>query len=83
MQLSLVAASLTQLIFTDSHATRSSIRIDDVARVLGIHWYRPGKLTRGLMVACLRALIHGRLFSSTTLEGTYSQEVNRTLDKAA
>jgi hypothetical protein len=48
-----------------------------------IDWYCPRKLTRGLMVGFLRALIEDRLFSWTSLEETHSPDIHQLIDKAA
>ena len=82
-QLSFVATSLTQWGFNTISATGGSLTIEQVCRELGIDWYRPPKLTRGLMSEYLSALIEGRLFSATTDEDTNSPDIHQTLDKAA
>ena len=61
----------------------SLITIEQVCHVLGIDWYRPRKLTRGLMVQYLCALIEERVFSATIPQDTYSLDIQQTLDKAA
>ena len=83
IQLSFVASCLTQLVFNTAAAIDSSISVEKVCRALGITWYRPKKLTRGLMVQYLRALIEQRLFSATTPQETKSPNIQRTLDNAA
>ena len=55
VQLSFVAASLTKLIFTTHQAPQKVISVQKVCEHLGIHWYRPKKLTQGLRVAYLRS----------------------------
>ena len=76
VQLSFVAASLTQLIFRTSDATEKVISVQSVCQRLGIHWYRPGKLTQGLRVAYLRSEITARLFSASFNEKTNSQNIS-------
>ena len=61
-QLSFVAATLTQLVFTNTIiGVASQKKIDDVSLnletillALNIHWYKAKHLTRGLMTAYLR-----------------------------
>ena len=71
VQLSFVAACLTQLCLTNTTDTTSnkSSEIEDdipdvesVLQILGIHWYKPKYLTRGLMVAYLRHCSSATLF---------------------
>ena len=76
VQLSFVAASLTKLIFTTSDATEKVISVQSICQRLGIHWYRPGKLTQGLRVAYLRSEITERLFSASFNEKTNSQNIS-------
>ena len=76
VQLSFVAASLTQLIFRTSDATEKVISVQSVCQRLGIHWYRPGKLTQGLRVAYLRSEITKRLFSASFNEKTNLQDIS-------
>ena len=83
IQLSFVASCLTQWVFNTAAAIDSSINVEQVCRTLGITWYRPKKLTRGLMVQYLRALIEQRLFSATTPQETKSPNIQHTLDNAA
>ncbi len=83
VQLSFVASCLTQWLFYTPDAKDGAITIDQVCRALGIDWYRPTKLTRGLMAKYLSALIEGRLFSATSDEDTKSNNIQQTLDKAA
>ena len=83
VQLSFVAVCLTQLVFTIISTTSRPITVERVCRELGIDWYRPKKLTRGLMVRYLRALIGSRVFSATTSEQTKSHDIQHTLDNPA
>ena len=76
VQLSFVAASLTKLIFTTPNATQKTISVQSVCQHLGIHWYRPGKLTQGLRVAYLRSQIAAAAFSAKFKEKTNSQNIN-------
>ena len=81
-QLSFVASCLTQWLFYTSGATEATLTVEQVCRELGINWYRPPKLTRGLM-AKLAALIEGRLFSQTTNQQIKTPNIQQTLDRAA
>ena len=83
VQLSFVASCLTQWLFYTPDAKDGAIAVDQVCRALGIDWYRPPKLTRGLMREYLCAFIEGRLFSATTDKDTNSHDIHQTLDKAA
>ena len=91
VQLSFVAASLTKLIFTTPDATQKGISVQAVCDHLGIHWYRPVKLTQGLRVAYLRSQMAIALFSAKFKEKTNSQNIRTDfqldtplpLDKAA
>ena len=83
VQLSFVASCITQLLFNATGATGSSITVEQVCNALGINWYRPTKLTRGLRVQYLCAFIEGRLFSQTNSEDTYSPDIQQTLDNTA
>ena len=83
VQLSFVASGtlserscLTQLAFNTTSAMGSSISIEPVYRVLGIDWYQPRKLTRGLMVEYLWTLIKRRLFSATIPEDSCSPNIH-------
>ena len=60
LQLSFVAASLTKLIFSLPETTEKRLSVEDVSKELGIHWYKPKKLTQGLRVAYLQAQIWWR-----------------------
>ena len=83
VQLSFVASCLTPLVFTIISTTSCPITVERVCRELGIDWYRLKKLTRGLMVRYLRALIVTRVFSATTAEETKTHDIQHTLDKDA
>ena len=91
VQLSFVAASLTKLIFSTPQATEKGISVQQVCEHLGIHWYRPGKLTQGLRVADLRSQMTVASFFAKFNEKTNSQNIHvslqddtpLSLDKAA
>ena len=83
VQLSFVAVCLTQLVFTIIANTSQPITVERVCQELGIDWYRPKKLTRGLMVRYLRALIGRRLFSATTSQKSKSPNIQQTCDTDA
>ena len=74
VQLSFVAASLTKLIFTTQPATEM-MSVEDVCQRLGIHWYRPVRLTLGLRVAFLRLRIAETLFSASSKQKSYLQNI--------
>ena len=80
VQLSFVAVSIMQLFFNHSML---SLNVDEVCETLGIHWYCPSKLTRGLMQAYLRYLSFRELFSSSKVMLPNTQENEQTLKKAA
>ena len=75
VQLSFVAASLTKLIFTTPDATQKEISVQEVCQHLGIHWYRPKKLTQGLRVAYLRWQMTAASFFAKFNEKTNSQNI--------
>ena len=83
VQLSFVASCLTQWLFYTPTAKDGAITVEQVCRALGIDWYRPAKLTRGLMAKYLSALMEGRLFLATNHRDTNSNNIQQTLDKAA
>ena len=83
IQLSFVASCLTQLVFNAGAAIGSPITVEQVCQELGINWYRPPKLTRGLMRKYLSALIERRVFLQTNHQHTYSHDIHQNLDKAA
>ena len=83
VQLSFVAVCLPQLVFTIIANTSQPITVERVCQELGIDWYRPKKLTRGLMVRYLRALIVRRLFSATTSQKSKSPNIQQTFDRGA
>ena len=75
VQLSFVAASLTKLIFTRRDTTQKAISVEKVCQHLGIHWYRPEKLTQGLRVAYLRSQMVVSSFFTKFNEKTNSQNI--------
>jgi len=80
VQLSFVAASITQLLFANPQV---NVNIDEVSKTLGIHWYKPSKLTRGLMQAYIRYLWLRELFSAEKSLFTNSQKNHEALIKTA
>ena len=76
VQLSCIAASLTKLIFTRPDARQKVISVQAVCEHLGIHWYRPKRLTQGLRVAYLRSQMAVAAFSVKFKEKTNSQNIN-------
>ena len=79
VQLSFVAASLTKLLFTTPKAPQKRITVQEVCQHLGIHWYRPTKLTQGLRVAYLRSQIVVSSFSAKFKQKTNSQNIQTDL----
>ena len=72
-QLSFVAATLTQLIFTNT-ATHTAaetnidevpLDLEDVLLALNRHWYKAKYLTRGLMTAYLQRCFQQQCFSAS------------------
>ena len=76
VQLSFVAASLTKLIFTTPDAPQKGLSVEKVCQHLGIHWYRPTKLTQGLRVAYLRSQIVASSFFAKFKQKTNSQNIH-------
>ena len=76
VQLSFVAASLTQLIFSRHDATQKGISVQEVCEHLGIHWYRPTQLTQGLRVAYLRSQMARASFFAKFKQKTDPQNIN-------
>ena len=72
VQLSFIAASLTQLCWAGTTSNISSDTqkdvpdLDVVLKTLGIHWYKPKYLTRGIMVAFLQHCFLQQYFSAST-----------------
>lgn len=83
IQLSFVAASLTQLLFVEANSSKDALSVEEILSTLGIHWYRPGKLTRGLMSAYLQWLIGKEDFSARNAQTQNSPEIDPALDTAA
>lgn len=75
LQLSFVAASLTKLIFSLPETTEKHLSVEEVSKHLGIHWYKPKKLTQGLRVAYLQAQIWRFRYSTSSKEKTNSQNI--------
>ncbi len=76
VQLSFVAASLTQLIFLRPSLPLSDrIRVKEVCEHLGIHWYHPRHLTQGLRVAYLQSHLRALAYSASSQEKTNSQNI--------
>ena len=76
VQLSCVAATLTKLIFSRRDAPQKVRSVQAVCEHLGIHWYRPKKLTQGLRVAYLRSQMTVASFSAKFKEKTNSQNIS-------
>lgn len=80
VQLSFVSMSIMQLFFNQSTLSHS---VDEVCEALGIHWYRPSKLTRGLMQAYLRYLSFRELFSCSKVTLFNQTKIYESLLKVA
>ena len=77
VQLSFVAASLTQLIFWIQPRDASDrLSVKEVCEHLGIHWYHPKKLTQGLRVAYLQSHLRWLEYSASCQEKTNSQNIH-------
>lgn len=79
VQLSFLSMSVMQLFFNQ----RMSHNVDEICETLGIHWYRPSKLTRGLMQAYLRYLSFRELFSSSKVTLFDQTKIHESLSKVA
>ena len=81
-QMSFVAASLTQLLFTNtaSETEDMSPELEDVLRLLNMHWYKPKYLTRGLMVAYLQRYFQQHYFSASYDPGQNSKKNQKALE---
>ena len=76
VQLSFVAASLTQLIFlSPSRHASDRLSVKEVCEHLGIHWYHPKKLTQGLRVAYLQSHLRALEYSASSQAKTNSQNI--------
>jgi len=82
VQLSFVATSVMQLMYTLTDALKN-VSVDEVLKTLGIYWYHPSKLTRGLMQAYIQCQTLKYLFSSSKVVFDNKQKKQRTLMKAA
>ena len=82
VQLSFVATSIMQLIYSLSDSIKN-LSADEVLETLGIYWYKPSKITRGLMQAYVQYLTLKHLFSTSKVISNHTQKKQRTLMKAA
>lgn len=80
VQLSFVAASITQWLFVQPHSAFPFLTVEEVLTTLGIHWYHPKKLTRGLMQVYLRYLFFWNLFSATKAIEPFSRKIGQRSD---
>ena len=83
VQLSFTAATLTQLVFSNtetqtlaevSNADADALDLETVLLTLNRHWYQPKYLTRGLMVAYLQRCLQHNYFSPSCPPGQNSQK---------
>jgi hypothetical protein len=81
VQLSFVATSVMQLTSALSD-TIDNLSVKEVLDTLGIHWYKPSKLTRGLMQAYVQCQTLKYLFSSSKVIFDNMQKKQRTLMKS-
>ena len=82
VQLSFVATSVMQLMYTLTDALKN-VSVDEVLKTLGIYWYHPSKLTRGLMQAYIQCQTLKYLFSSSKVVFDNKQKKQKPLMKAA
>jgi len=82
VQLSFVATSVMQLMYTLTDVIKN-VSVDEVLKTLGIHWYKPSKLTRGLMQAYIQCQTLSHLFSASKVIFDNTQKKQKTLMKAA
>lgn len=82
VQLSFVASCITQLLFAVTSHTDTPVTTEQVTQTLGIDWYRPAKLTRGLMVRYLRTLMDNELFSAIFGKNINADHIHQTFDRA-
>ena len=83
-QLSFLAATLTQLIFTKTATEKTSetqkeetaLDVEDVLLALNKHWYKAKYLTRGLMVAYFQRCFQQHYFSAS-YDTRHASEKNR------
>ena len=82
VQLSFVASCMTQLLFAVTSHAGTPVTIDQVTQALGIDWYRPKKLTRGLMVRYLRTFINSGVFSAMFGKKINTDDIHQTRNNA-
>jgi len=70
-----------QLMYSLSDSIKN-LSIEEVLETLGIYWYNPSKLTRGLMQAYIQCQTLKYLFSSSKVIFDNTQKKQRTLMKA-
>ena len=65
VQLSFLAATLTQLAFRqpETHTDAAALDLETVLLTLNMHWYKPKYLTRGVMVAYYQHCLRRNYFS--------------------
>jgi len=82
VQLSFVAISVMQMFFNQSVIYNvETYNVDRIIETLGIHWYKPSKLTRGLMQAYLRYLLFRQLFSCSKVTLSEQTKIHEPLSK--
>ena len=82
VQLSFLAATLTQLAFSqaatqtsaETHTDETPLDLETVLLTLNIHWYQPKYLTRGLRVAYLQRCLQQNYFLASYAPGENSQK---------
>jgi hypothetical protein len=82
VQLSFVATSVMQLVYTLTDVIKN-VSVDEVLKTLGIHWYKPSKLTRGLMQAYIQCQTLRHLFSCSKVLSDNTQKKQKMLMKTA
>ena len=88
VQLSFLAATLTQLAFRESGTETPSktntdaapLDLETVILTLNMHWYQPKYLTRGLKVAYLQRCLQQNYFFPSCAPGENSQKKLKTVE---
>ena len=85
LQLSFLAATLTQLSFreietqtpAEAENNEAPLDLETVLFTLNMHWYTPKSLTRGLMVAYYQRSLHGQQnYFSTSYDAERNSKKN-------
>ena len=82
VQLTFVATSVMQLMYTLTD-TLKHVSVEEVLETLGIYWYKPSKITRGLMQAYIQCQTLRYSFSCSKVIFDNKQKKQTTLMKTA